>query len=114
MAITIILFLCSFLICWGPDILQGGLDCFYWDVEINNKFFEKFYDEESANTASALLYELFYEMTILNVLFDPLIFFFRMKTVRESAFALFKRQQPQISNVHEVQSRIIPGGSAMN
>jgi hypothetical protein len=93
MAITMILITFSFLICWGPDILQTALQYFYWDFTLPIKMFEKFYDEESAYFLGHLFSSLLFKVTILNSLFDPLIFLFRMKTVRESAVSMFKSSE---------------------
>jgi hypothetical protein len=80
----------SFLICWGPNILQSVLTNLYKDFHITNKLFENFYDGESTEILGALVSNVLYFVSILNSLGDPLIFFFRMRIVRESAFAMFK------------------------
>jgi hypothetical protein len=90
MAITMILITTSFLICWGPDILLSALQCFFWDYDIIQKLVEKFYQKDTAELLDILVNSFSYRMSIVNALFDPLIFFFRMRIVRESAAAMFK------------------------
>jgi hypothetical protein len=112
MAVTMILITFSFLFCWGPDILQSALQFFYWDIDIIEKLFGKFYDKKSAHYLGDLVSYLLYYMSTLNVIFDPLIFFFRMKIVRESAAAMFKQTKisvmtpsSEMSVVTEVSSQ---------
>lgn len=76
------------------------------------KFVAKYFDRQTGFYVGVIISKLMYFMTILNSLFDPLIFFFRMKIIRESAYALFKPKtitatinSAQMSNSSEAPER---------
>lgn len=90
MAVTMILIAISMMVFWGPEVLQSIVKTFYPDGSIDVRFLESIFVTESGRNWAHILVYLIHHMTILNSLCDPLIIFYRMKTVRESASAMFK------------------------
>jgi hypothetical protein len=106
MAVTMILITSSFLICWGPDIAQSIIQTWYWNFNVLSEFFETIFEGENSWYWGNIVSRILHHITILNSLCDPLIFFFRMKIIRESAFAIFKRAPNMATNSSTQMSSI--------
>lgn len=85
---TMLMIIGSFVICWLPYTIR----IFVEFVTNENHFLQdKLYDiyGEHGKYYGKLVRSLVYHLTLLNSVFDPLIYFFRMREIRHAVKVLF-------------------------
>lgn len=87
LARTMMMIIGSFLVCWLPYTIRIFLE---FVTNQDHLFEDKFYAlyGNTGRYAGKVLRSVTYHFTILNTLFDPFIYYFRMKDLQESVSSM--------------------------